>query len=288
MSEVSLTIGGRNFAVSCADGEEAHLASLGAMIDSKLAGMGVALGPNESRNFLFAALLLADELHERGKELLSSKDELVASATELAQLRGKIGPLESECEAGRLRLEELAGERDALKIAASDAESARVAAQERASALEQQQLTTGDALQDAQAEATKATEALKALQNELDSRNSKVGTLRDELEALQAELAKAQEQAAQSRSEASELSSQVEELRTAQDAMVAERDGEREAAAALASELEELRNAPPAPEAPEFSQLAMAEDPDLAPALEKFAALLESCADKLEGKAANA
>lgn len=36
------------------------------------------------------------------------------------------------------------------------------------------------------------------------------------------------------------------------------------------------------------SQAAAADDPDLLPALERFAGLLESCADKLEGRAGNA
>lgn len=63
MSEVTLIIGGRRHTVSCADGEEAHIADLGRMIDKKFAQMGNPTGP-DSQNMLFAALLLADELHE--------------------------------------------------------------------------------------------------------------------------------------------------------------------------------------------------------------------------------
>lgn len=63
MSNVVLTIGGRNFTVACADGEEDHIAALGRMIDGKLSAMGQA-HHNEARMLLFAALLLADELHE--------------------------------------------------------------------------------------------------------------------------------------------------------------------------------------------------------------------------------
>lgn len=64
MSNVTLSIGGRNFTVACASGEEQHVAALGQMIDSKVAGMGDAATQNEARMLLFGALLLADELHE--------------------------------------------------------------------------------------------------------------------------------------------------------------------------------------------------------------------------------
>lgn len=64
MSNVVLSIGGRSFTVACAEGEEAHIASLGRMIDGKLAAMGSLAGQSEPRMLLFASLLLADELHE--------------------------------------------------------------------------------------------------------------------------------------------------------------------------------------------------------------------------------
>ena len=64
MSNVTLHIGGRAFTVACAAGEEAHITGLGRMIDAKLHAMGGAVGQTETRVLLFAALLLADELHE--------------------------------------------------------------------------------------------------------------------------------------------------------------------------------------------------------------------------------
>ena len=63
MSNVTLTIGSRSFAVACADGEEAHVGDLGRLIDEKVAAAG-AQGQTEGRMLLFAALLLADEVHE--------------------------------------------------------------------------------------------------------------------------------------------------------------------------------------------------------------------------------
>ncbi|WP_374529431.1 cell division protein ZapA [Novosphingobium sp.] len=63
MSNVTLRIGGRDYTMACAEGEEAHVAELGRMIDDKVQSMGSA-AQSEARQLLFAALLLADELHE--------------------------------------------------------------------------------------------------------------------------------------------------------------------------------------------------------------------------------
>lgn len=63
MANVTFTIGGRSFTLACADGEEAHIARLGALVDEKAAASGAA-GQTESRMFLVASLMLADELHE--------------------------------------------------------------------------------------------------------------------------------------------------------------------------------------------------------------------------------
>jgi cell division protein ZapA len=64
MSNVTLAIGGRNFTVACAEGEENHVTDLGRMIAGKVAVMGDISSQSETRMLLFAALLLADELHE--------------------------------------------------------------------------------------------------------------------------------------------------------------------------------------------------------------------------------
>jgi cell division protein ZapA len=64
MSNVTLTIGGRFYSVACGEGEEAHIEALGRTIDGKLHGMPNLSGQSEARTLLFAALLLADELHE--------------------------------------------------------------------------------------------------------------------------------------------------------------------------------------------------------------------------------
>lgn len=67
MSNVTLQIGGRNYLVACAEGEEDHVRDLGMMIEGKVRELGAA-GHNEVRLLLFAALLLADELHDTRKK----------------------------------------------------------------------------------------------------------------------------------------------------------------------------------------------------------------------------
>ncbi|MBA4162632.1 MAG: cell division protein ZapA [Novosphingobium sp.] len=67
MSNVTLQIGGRSYLVACAAGEEERVQELGQMIEDKVRELGPS-GHNETRLLLFAALLLADELHEARKK----------------------------------------------------------------------------------------------------------------------------------------------------------------------------------------------------------------------------
>ena len=69
MSNVKLSVGGRNYTVACADGQEDHVKRLASVIDGKLADMGANLSGQEAKNLLFAALLLADDLDEAQRAL---------------------------------------------------------------------------------------------------------------------------------------------------------------------------------------------------------------------------
>ncbi|GLT00852.1 hypothetical protein GCM10007897_22420 [Sphingobium jiangsuense] len=65
MAEVTLTIGGRQYDVNCRDGEESHLLRLAEMIDAKtMTARKSSPGLTEVRQLLFAAVLLADEVHD--------------------------------------------------------------------------------------------------------------------------------------------------------------------------------------------------------------------------------
>ena len=64
MSEVTLQVGGRGYTIACADGEEDHVRRLAEIVDGKLSALGT-LSSNDSKNLLFAALILADEVSEK-------------------------------------------------------------------------------------------------------------------------------------------------------------------------------------------------------------------------------
>jgi cell division protein ZapA len=101
MSNVTVTIAGRHYTVACAPGEEGHIEALGRSIDDKLQDIGNLSGQSEARTLLFAALLLADELHERnsgGTEAPAEADTRVAEALDnLAErLEGLAARLETQ------------------------------------------------------------------------------------------------------------------------------------------------------------------------------------------------
>jgi cell division protein ZapA len=66
MASVEVEIAARKYSVACRDGEEEHLRSVAALVDSKARDAASALGSlSEARQLLFASLLLADELKEQ-------------------------------------------------------------------------------------------------------------------------------------------------------------------------------------------------------------------------------
>jgi len=99
MSRVDLMIGGRDYAVACAEGEEEHVRQLGRLIEEKMAALPGGANQSEVRAMLFAALLLADEVQE-----LRQKAELAPApaSTPDPALAQRLGSLAA-------RLEQLAG-----------------------------------------------------------------------------------------------------------------------------------------------------------------------------------
>ena len=84
MAEVELTIAGRSYRVACRAGEEENLVAAAALVDAKsreaIAGLGTL---SESRQLLFAALLLADQIVDgREVELPSAHDPLLVERHE--------------------------------------------------------------------------------------------------------------------------------------------------------------------------------------------------------------
>lgn len=65
-SLVDLNIAGRVYPVACREGEEESLQAAARLVDSKCREATAALGTlSESRQFLFASLLLADQLIDK-------------------------------------------------------------------------------------------------------------------------------------------------------------------------------------------------------------------------------
>jgi cell division protein ZapA len=66
---LDLNIAGRTYQVACREGEEDNLRAAARLVDGKsreaLAGLGTL---SEARQFLFASLLLADQLIDKGPE----------------------------------------------------------------------------------------------------------------------------------------------------------------------------------------------------------------------------
>lgn len=104
MSNVNLAIGGRNFTVACAAGEEAHVSALGAMIDAKVAAMGDASNQSENRMLLFAALLLADEVHDAGLREAAAR-QAAPAASEDPQVAERLTAIAERVENLATRLE---------------------------------------------------------------------------------------------------------------------------------------------------------------------------------------
>ena len=82
MSNVTLDIAGRKFTVACGSGEEPHIEMLGRIIDSKIEGMPGLATQSEARCLLYAALLLADEVHELRSGNAPADDGRAAEALE--------------------------------------------------------------------------------------------------------------------------------------------------------------------------------------------------------------
>jgi cell division protein ZapA len=79
MSQVSVTINGRQFRMACEDGEEAHLQHLAEDLDQRIGRLRTRFGEiGDTRLTVMAALTLADELAETKEKLQRLEPELAA------------------------------------------------------------------------------------------------------------------------------------------------------------------------------------------------------------------
>jgi cell division protein ZapA len=79
MSQVSVTINGRQFRMACEDGQEGHLMNLARDLDTRIEGLRAKFGEiGDTRLTVMAALTIADSLAETAARLKRLEDELAA------------------------------------------------------------------------------------------------------------------------------------------------------------------------------------------------------------------
>jgi cell division protein ZapA len=77
MSQVSVTINGRQFRMACEDGQEGHLMKLARDIDHRIEGLRAQHGEiGDTRLTMMAALVVADELAEMNLRIRRLEDEI--------------------------------------------------------------------------------------------------------------------------------------------------------------------------------------------------------------------
>ena len=79
MSQVNVTINGRQFRMACEDGQEGHLRQLATDLDNRITALRGQFGEiGDARLTVMAALMVADELSETAKKIRRLEEELAA------------------------------------------------------------------------------------------------------------------------------------------------------------------------------------------------------------------
>ena len=80
MSQVNVTINGRQFRMACEDGQEDHLMDLARELDIRIEGLRAKFGEiGDTRLTVMAAITLADELSEMGTRIKRLEEDLAAT-----------------------------------------------------------------------------------------------------------------------------------------------------------------------------------------------------------------
>ena len=84
MAQISITVNGRAYLITCDDGQESQLKNLGAYLDGRVQELTASVGQvGESRLLLMAGLLIADELFE-AKNQVKGGGKAAAGASDAA------------------------------------------------------------------------------------------------------------------------------------------------------------------------------------------------------------
>lgn len=108
MSQVTIEVNGRPYTVGCEDGQEAHLVDLARMFDRQVRQVSAEMGQlGDTRLFLMAALLLADEMTDVRGRMATLQGELARLQSDNARLESRAV---SALETAARRIEKLAAE----------------------------------------------------------------------------------------------------------------------------------------------------------------------------------
>lgn len=106
MGQVSLTINGRPFAVTCDDGQEGRIRRLGQYVDAKVAEFVGSIGQiGEARLLLLTALVITDELADANEALRLERNGARAAEAATEATASGINGIAQRVEAIAARLE---------------------------------------------------------------------------------------------------------------------------------------------------------------------------------------
>src|SRR5437016_13877324 len=89
MGQVVVKVNGRDFALSCADGQEPRTRLLAQYVDAKIGEFSKTLGQvGEARLILLAALVIADELSDANEALQQERNRRQPASEEAADAAG--------------------------------------------------------------------------------------------------------------------------------------------------------------------------------------------------------
>ncbi|MBE6467616.1 MAG: cell division protein ZapA [Alphaproteobacteria bacterium] len=78
MSQITITINSREYAIACEDGQEAHILQLSRLLDEKAKLLGAGVNQiSESMLLAMVGLLLADEICELKKGIIPADTSLI-------------------------------------------------------------------------------------------------------------------------------------------------------------------------------------------------------------------
>ena len=103
MANVSIKFNGKEFLLSCEDGQEEHLEELLIQINQKFNNLKNDLGNlGENKLLLITAVKVMDEYYEAKKKVEQKKDELKNLSNKFKELKSLIKSIESDITVGRV------------------------------------------------------------------------------------------------------------------------------------------------------------------------------------------